>query len=126
MKINESNDTKIKADRLNKLQRKIDHALSKKTPCIEAIFSEAYELIEMAMKQGLSQKDVIALVNETYDLKLHAASFRKLLTDERSARARGDRVVLCPMCKHPLAPELESNLEGSVIVAAKVADKEVA
>ena len=78
---------------------------------METTFSEAYELIEVAMKQGLSQKDVIALVNDTYDLKLHAASFRKLLNDERSARDVGGRPAICPTCRHPLAPDPRAEAE---------------
>ncbi|SSM86515.1 Uncharacterised protein [Acinetobacter baumannii] len=110
---NTATDTKAKAERLAKLQRKIDQTLSKRTPGVETAFSEAYELIEMAMKQGLSQKDVIALVNDSYDLKLHAASFRKLLNDERSTRGADGRSALCPTCRHPLALQPQAGPEAT-------------
>ncbi|HEL3872920.1 hypothetical protein HMPREF3113_09440 [Stenotrophomonas sp. HMSC10F06] len=110
---NTATDTKAKAERLAKLQRKIDQALSKKTSGVETTFSEAYELIEMAMKQGLSQKDVIALLNDSYDLKLHAASFRKLLNDERSTRGADGRSALCPTCRHPLALQPQAGPEAT-------------
>lgn len=109
------NDTtannKSKDERLAKLQRKFDLALSLKAPSAEVTFSEAYELIEIAIKKGLPQKDIITQVNETYDLKLHAASFRRLLNEERSARNAGGQPVLCPTCRHPLPPDPQAKPE---------------
>ena len=103
MKIkNES--TKPKDERMAKLQRKVDLALSMKAPSVETTFSETYELIEIALKKGLSQKEVITLVNETYDLKLHSASFRTLIKNERDIRLAGGRSATCPTCGHSLIP----------------------
>lgn len=100
-----------KDERLAKLQRKFDLALSMKAPSAEVTFSGAYELIEVAIKKGLSQKEIMTHVNETYDLKLHAASFRKLLNDERSVRNAGGQPALCPTCRHPLAPDPQAKPE---------------
>jgi hypothetical protein len=105
IKIDTTGNNKPKDERLAKLQRKFDLALSMKAPSAEIAFSEAYEIIEIAIAKGLSQKEVITQVNETYDLKLHAASFRKLLNDERRARDAGGQPALCPTCCHPLATD---------------------
>ncbi|WP_372362109.1 hypothetical protein ACCQ10_02530 [Xanthomonas sp. NCPPB 1325] len=108
MKIKNETTTnnKPKDERLSKLQRKFEQAAAMKAPSAEDIFSEAYEIIEIAMKNGLSQKEIIALVNETYDLKLHAASFRELLKGEREARESGGHPALCPTCRQTLVPKL--------------------
>jgi len=99
-------NNKLKDERLAMLQRKFEQALSMRAPSAESTFSEAYELIERVIKQGLPQKEIIALVNETYDLKLHPAIFRELLKNEREARESGGHPALCPTCGHALAPML--------------------
>lgn len=104
MKNETTMNNKLKDERLAKLQRKFEQALSMRSPRAESTFSESYELIEAAIKQGLPQKEIITLVNETYGLKLHAASFRELLKTERDARASGGHPALCPTCRHALAP----------------------
>ncbi|CAG4968502.1 hypothetical protein [Novilysobacter luteus] len=96
--------TKPKDERMAKLQRQVDLALSMKAPSVETTFSATYELIEIALNKGLSQKEVIALVNETYDLKLHSASFRTLLKNERDVRLAGGSSATCPTCGHSLTP----------------------
>ncbi|MDQ7301000.1 hypothetical protein [Stenotrophomonas sp. Sm0581] len=108
MKIKNENtmNDKLRDERLAMLQRKFEQALSTRAPSAESTFSEAYELIERVIKQGLPQKEVIALVNQTYDLKLHPASFRELLKNEREARDSGGHPALCPTCGHVLAPTL--------------------
>ncbi|MEL6046723.1 hypothetical protein AAGG49_18785 [Stenotrophomonas maltophilia] len=112
MKIkNDITNSKARDERLAKLQRKFDVALSMKAPSMETIFSEAYERIEGALEKGLSQKEVIAYVNEVCGLKLHAASFRKLLSAERELRGANGYPTLCPTCgsrtfsNGPIQPE---------------------
>lgn len=129
MKIKNETATNARAkdERLAKLQRKFEQAAAMKSPSAEAIFSEAYELIEIATNKGLSQKEIITLLNETYDLKLHAASFRKRLNEERSARDAGGQPALCPTCCHPLAsvPKAESG-EPTTDTDSTANDKETA
>ena len=109
---NDAASNKSRDERLMKLQRKLEQALIAKPPSAQSAFTEAYELIEIGMRRGLAQKDIIQLVNETYDLKLHAASFRELLKTERASRtAEGHRAV-CHTCGHNLAPTAPDDQEN--------------
>jgi len=103
MKTPDTTNAKAKDERLAKLYRKLESAIAAKAPTADAIFAEAYDMVETAIRRGVSHKEIISLLNEIYGLKLHSATFRELLKKEREARTDGTRAAKCPMCDQVLA-----------------------
>lgn len=103
MKTPDTTNAKAKDERLAKLYRKLESAIAARAPTADAIFAEAYDMVETAIHRGVSHKEIIGLLNEIYGLKLHSATFRELLKKEREARADGTRAAKCPVCDRALA-----------------------
>jgi hypothetical protein len=83
--------------RMLELERALEAAIAEKGPQSEAIFQQIHDLVESAIRRGLSHKLIITNINSTYKLKLHPASFRDLLSKARSSLPSGHG-PLCARC----------------------------
>lgn len=114
---------KAKDARLSKLERELQATESKKKHHEDALFNEAYPLIEQSLARNVPQKTIIEKFNAIYGLRLHPARFRQMLGDERSRRNHTGDVALCKSCGHALTPiaDTESTMHSDANNALKEA-----
>lgn len=116
--------TNSKAERMANLQRMIENAIAARPPSPEATFAEAFDMVEIAIANKVPQKEIIEMVNKTCGLKLHALSFRTLLSNEREARKLNDHRVTCPTCRQMLSPVGHKQPERAETIAPNAAQQQ--
>jgi hypothetical protein len=107
-----NNRTEEAGDRLLRLEQALQDATAALAPPAEIAFTKAYEMIESAIANGVPIKVIIEKVNDAFDLRLHPASFRDLLNNERLKRGTKSE-HRCKRCKQVIATKPTQDSEPS-------------